>query len=143
MDTSRANGLAADNSQPQDVATVHQLLRSMGVDDFEPRVVNQLMDFMYKYTTDILLDAEVFSEHAGRAAGHVDLNGVTLAIQSRTASYAQPPPQDRVAELAKLYNDVPLPDMVVKPGLPLPPDVKQVTAPNWQYDPTHQYQQQR
>ncbi|KAG2494996.1 hypothetical protein HYH03_006929 [Edaphochlamys debaryana] len=133
----------SDASQPQDVATMHQLLRSMGVDEFEPRVVNQLMDFMYKYASDVLLDAEVFSEHAGRAPGSVDLNGVTLAIQSRTSGFVQPPPQERVAELAKLYNDVPLPDIVSKPGLPLPPEGKLLAQPNWQYDPTGQYQQQR
>ncbi len=122
---------------------MQQLLRSMNVEDFEPRVVNQLMDFMYKYATDVLLDAEVFSEHAGRAAGYVDQNGVALAIQSRTAGYVQPPSQDRVAELAKTYNEVPLPDIIAKPGLPLPSDAKQLTAPNWQYDPGQQYQQQR
>ncbi|PNH11326.1 Transcription initiation factor TFIID subunit 9 [Tetrabaena socialis] len=143
MDAARAAGAAGEASQPQDVATMHQLLRSMGVDEFEPRVVNQLMDFMYKYATDVLLDAEVFSEHMGRGAGHVDLNGVSLAIQSRAAGFAQPPPQERVAELARLYNDVPLPDINLKPGLPLPADAKQLTAPNWQYDPNQQYQQQR
>ena len=69
------------------------LLLAMGVDEFEPRVVNQLMDFMYKYTTDVLLDAEVFNEHAGRIPGNVDAQSVMLAIQSRSANYVQPPTQ--------------------------------------------------
>ncbi|KXZ53703.1 hypothetical protein GPECTOR_6g620 [Gonium pectorale] len=112
----------------------------MGVDEFEPRVINQLMDYMYKYTTGVLLDAEVYSEHMGRSAGHVDVNGVELAIQNQVAAYAQPPPQERVAELAKLYNDVPLPEAVVKPGLPLPAEGKLLAVPNWQYDPNQQYQ---
>ncbi|PNW81375.1 hypothetical protein CHLRE_07g353350v5 [Chlamydomonas reinhardtii] len=141
MDAARgAGGAVSDGAQPQDVATMHALLRSMGVEEFEPRVVNQLMDFMYKYTTDVLLDAEVFSEHAGRQPGQVDASGVTMAIQSRTALYVQPPPQERVTELARQVNDTALPDLVTKPGLPLPPEGKQMTAPNWQYDPQQQYQ---
>ncbi len=78
---------------PQDVAAMQALLLAMGVDEFEPRVINQLMDFMYKYTTDVLLDAEVFSEHAGRVHGNVDAQSVMLAIQSRSANYVQPPTQ--------------------------------------------------
>ena len=30
-----------------------------GVRDYEPRVVHQLMDLMYRYTADILQDADV------------------------------------------------------------------------------------
>lgn len=116
----------------------------MNVDEYEPRVLNMLMDFMYRYITDVLLDAEVFSEHLGRQPGHVDLNGLLLAIQSRTHhAFVQPPPQDRVAELAQAVNAVPLPDAVTKPGLPLPTEAKQITAPCYQYDPGQQYTMQQ
>lgn len=30
-----------------------------GVTDYEPRVVNQLLNFVYRHVADILLDAEV------------------------------------------------------------------------------------
>lgn len=123
---------------------MQQLLRSMNVDEYEPRVVNMLMDFMYRYVTDVLLDAEVFSEHLGKPAGHVDLAGLLLAVQSRTHhAFVQPPPQERIVEAAQAINAVPLPDAIVKPGLPLPPEAKQVTAPNYQYDPGSQYTLQR
>lgn len=45
--------------QPSDASNIRALLSSMGAEDYEPRVVNQLLDFMYKYVTDTLLDAEV------------------------------------------------------------------------------------
>ena len=35
------------------------LLPAQGVTEYEPRVLNQLVDFVYKYTADVLQDAEV------------------------------------------------------------------------------------
>lgn len=55
------NNSAVDEAaqQPSDASNIRALLSSMGAEDYEPRVVNQLLDFMYKYVTDTLLDAEV------------------------------------------------------------------------------------
>lgn len=55
----------APQPEPFTAQCCAQLLASMGVEEYEPRVVNQLLDFMYRYTTDVLLDAEIYSEHAG------------------------------------------------------------------------------
>jgi transcription initiation factor TFIID subunit 9B len=117
---------------------VQRLLRSMGVEDFEPRVTNMLLDLMYRYVTDVLQDAEVFSsEHLARPAGYVDTSGLMLAVQSRAAfNFAQPPTQELVTEIAQLLNAQPLEDVPVdRPGLALPPDAKQMTASNYQYEP--------
>lgn len=75
----------AKQPAPSDVAMMQQLLRSMGVEEYEPRVVNQLLDFMYRYSTDVLLDAECYAQHAGKPAGSVDLDDVMLAVQVRAA----------------------------------------------------------
>lgn len=40
------SGIAGD--LPQDAKVVIEILKSMGVDDYEPRVVNQLLEFMYR-----------------------------------------------------------------------------------------------
>lgn len=74
--------------QPSDVAMMRQLLQSMGVEDYEPRVINQLLDFMYKYTTDVLLDAESYGVHAGRPMGSADVEDVMLAVQVRALAAA-------------------------------------------------------
>lgn len=62
--SSKQHAAAAADHEPNTVALMHQLLQSMGVDQFEPRMVNQLVDFMYRYVTDVLLDAETYAEHA-------------------------------------------------------------------------------
>lgn len=124
--------------QPQDVETIQQLLRSMGAEEYEPRVVNMLMDFMYSYTADVLQDAETFSSEymiASKRPGQVDMASVMLAVQSRAAfNFAQPPPQDMLKDMASQINAVELEAVHQKPGLPLP-DKDQLTAPNYQYEP--------
>lgn len=44
------------NELPKDAAIISQILQSMGLADteFEPRVVNQLMEFMHRYPHKIL-----------------------------------------------------------------------------------------
>jgi transcription initiation factor TFIID subunit 9B len=38
---------AVGGDLPQDAKIVIEILKSMGVEDYEPRVVNQLLEFMY------------------------------------------------------------------------------------------------
>ena len=113
---------------------MHQLLQSMGVvEEYEPRVVNQLLDFMYRYTTDILLDAEAYSEHAGKPAGQVEMDDVMLAIESRAAySFVQPAPGgDALHDLALQINSKEMPKFPsAKHGLLLPEE--SITAQNFQ-----------
>lgn len=40
-------------------AARHPAARPQGIREYEPRVLQQLMDFMYRYTAEILQDAEV------------------------------------------------------------------------------------
>ncbi|GAQ80499.1 Transcription initiation factor TFIID subunit [Klebsormidium nitens] len=116
---------------PQDAKVIIEILRSMGVENYEPRVVNQLLEFMYRYFTDALSDARTYSEHANKPA--IDIDDVKLAIQSRVNfSFTQPPPREVLLELAKQRNSIPLPEIEPRPGLRLPPDVDTLTAPNYQ-----------
>jgi hypothetical protein len=65
-----ADTQGGESEQPNEALKVQQLLRSMGVEDWEPRVVNMLVDFIYKYTTDVVLDAEVLRV-ASRVTGNL------------------------------------------------------------------------
>jgi hypothetical protein len=51
----RARAMASDRSVerriPRDAAVVINVLRSMGVEEWEPRVVNQLMEFVHRTST--------------------------------------------------------------------------------------------
>jgi transcription initiation factor TFIID subunit 9B len=52
------------------------------IQDVHPAVLHQLLEFAHRYTHQVLSDALVYSEHAGRA-GKLDLDDVMLAVQAR------------------------------------------------------------
>lgn len=82
-----------DEAMPKDAKIVKELLKSMSVDDYEPRVVNQFLELWYRYVVDVLTDAHVYSEHAGKST--IDSDDVKLAIQSKVNfSFSQPPPRE-------------------------------------------------
>ncbi|KAF3685834.1 Transcription initiation factor TFIID subunit 9 [Capsicum annuum] len=82
---------------PRDAKIVKTLLKSMGVEDYEPRVVHQFLELWYRYVVDVLTDAQVYSEHAGKAS--IDSDDIKLAIQSKVNfSFSQPPPREEVLE---------------------------------------------
>lgn len=82
-----------DEDLPRDAKIVKSLLKSMGVEDYEPRVIHQFLELWYRYVVDLLTDAQVYSEHAGKSA--IDCDDVKLAIQSKVNfSFSQPPPRE-------------------------------------------------
>ena len=52
------------------------------VQDAQPGVLHQLLEFSHRYTTQVLTDAGVYAEHAGRG-GKIDMDDITLAVQAR------------------------------------------------------------
>ncbi|KAK4373544.1 hypothetical protein RND71_008928 [Anisodus tanguticus] len=116
---------------PRDAKIVKTLLKSMGVDDYEPRVVHQFLELWYRYVVDVLSDAQVYSEHAGKAS--IDSDDIKLAIQSKVNfSFSQPPPREVLLELARNRNKIPLPKSIAGPGVPLPPEQDTLINPNYQ-----------
>lgn len=78
---------------PRDAKIVKTLLRSMGVREYEPRVVHQFLELWYRYVVDVLSDAQTYSEHAGKPS--IDCDDVKLAIQTKVNfSFSQPPPRE-------------------------------------------------
>ncbi|CAK9221272.1 unnamed protein product [Sphagnum troendelagicum] len=123
--------MGEDEELPRDAKLVKSILRSMGVEHHEPRVVNQFLDLWYRYVVDVLGDAQTYSEHAGKTA--IDCDDVKLAIQSRVNfSFSQPPPRETLVELAKARNSIPLPKIIGSPGIALPPELDTLIAPNYQ-----------
>ncbi|TMW68369.1 hypothetical protein Poli38472_005837 [Pythium oligandrum] len=105
---------------PLDVAVLQRILESMGADKHEPRVVNQLQEFVHRYVTDILIDAQEYSLYAEKQA--VDADDVRLAIASRlNHHYANVPSRELMMELADKRNSVPLPPISNEYGVRLPP----------------------
>lgn len=68
---------------PQTARAIALLLASTpSVTDAPPRVLHMLMEFAHRYTYQVLSDALIFAEHAGRP-GRLTTEDVTLAIQGK------------------------------------------------------------
>jgi len=108
-------------STPKDAQVMVAILKDMGVCDYEPRLVNEMLEFTYRYVTDILDDAKVYSNHANKK--NIDVEDVKLAIQCRLDhSFTTPPPRDLLMDVSRHKNNTSLP--LIKPyiGPKLPPD---------------------
>ncbi len=80
-------------SQSKDVQTMISVLQDMGIEEFEPRVINQLLEFSYRYITNLLEDAKAFSNHAGKKT--IDSEDIKMAIKSKVDySFTTTPPRD-------------------------------------------------
>ncbi|RIA97031.1 transcription initiation factor IID, 31kD subunit-domain-containing protein [Glomus cerebriforme] len=119
---------------PRDSRVIQLILQAAGIKDYEPKVVQQLLEFAHRYTIDVIQDASAYSEHA--AKNDIDIDDIKLAIQSRiTHSFAPPPRQELLTLLAKERNKEPLPPVSERYGLRLPPDRHCLTAVNFQHMP--------
>nr|XP_020442999.1 transcription initiation factor TFIID subunit 9-like [Monopterus albus] len=122
--------MSAPKTIPKDAQVMIQILKDMGITEYEPRVINQMLEFTYRYVTTILEDAKIYATHAKKS--NVDADDIKLAIQCRMdQSFTSPPPRDFLLEVARQKNQAPLP--LIKPytGPRLPPDRYCLTAPNY------------
>mmetsp|Transcript_2846 Transcript_2846/g.6975 ORF Transcript_2846/g.6975 Transcript_2846/m.6975 type:complete len:185 (-) Transcript_2846:303-857(-) len=120
---------------PRDAQAITKLLASMGVEQYEPRVVNMLLEFTHRYVVQVLKEANIYSEHAGKT--ELDVADVKLAIQSRVdTSFTQPPPREFLVDLARNKNVGPLPKIDFRPGVRLPPEQHCMTNTNYQMPPS-------
>ncbi|XP_007968845.2 transcription initiation factor TFIID subunit 9-like [Chlorocebus sabaeus] len=118
--------MASPKSMRKDAQMMAQILKDMGITEYEPRVINQMLEFAFRYVTTILDDAKIYSSHAKKAT--VDADDVRLAIQCRAD---QSFPRYFLLDMARQRNQTPLP--LIKPysGPGLPPDRYCLTAPNY------------
>ncbi|KAI8837068.1 transcription initiation factor IID, 31kD subunit-domain-containing protein [Chytridium lagenaria] len=110
-------------SLPRDAKLVSLILQAMDIPDYDPRVLPQLLEFMHRYVLDVLADAQLFSDHAGR--GFVEVDDVKLAVEGKEV----------LMEMALARNNVPLPLMQEKYGLRLPPERNCLTGVNFNIVP--------
>ncbi|KAF6206522.1 hypothetical protein GE061_017756 [Apolygus lucorum] len=107
---------------PKDGLVIISMMKDLGITNYEPRVVNQLMEFAIRYVTCVLDDARAFANHSSNRK-LIDNEDVKLAVMSQLEKvFTTPPPRDLLLEVARTKNSVPLP--LVKPhcGIRLPPD---------------------
>lgn len=105
----------------KDAQVIDAILKEMSVDDYEPRVVHQLMEFTNRYVTSILQEAQVFSSYAKKDT--IDIDDVQLAVNMQTdKTVTSPPPKELLLEVAREKNNQPLPPIKPHNGLRIPFD---------------------
>ncbi|KAI9001312.1 transcription initiation factor IID, 31kD subunit-domain-containing protein [Trametes punicea] len=98
------------------------------VQDAQPGVLHQLLEFSNRYTAQVLSDALVYAEHAGRT-GKVEMEDVVLAVQARVGwEFGGRVPKEYLMSLATQTNSVPLPPVPEVFGVRLPPASECLTA---------------
>ena len=128
LDSSTSKNTAS--SRMKDMTAIKLILSEMGVTQYEPEVIECLLEFSYKYMHNVLEDAKLYSKHAKKS--EVDVSDVKLALQLRAGQdTVQPVPKELIAELAKKKNGTPLPQIKSNAGLKLPIDRYCLTQPNY------------
>ncbi|CAG2166853.1 unnamed protein product, partial [Oppiella nova] len=154
---SMANSLAANKTTPKDIAIVTQILKDMAITDYEPRVVNQMVEFTYSeytvdefvwqscdqlvclclpstasvgYVSNVLEDAHLFSSYAKKKA--IDSDDISLSVQLQVdKGFTGPPPRDLLLEIARTKNNQTLPAIKSHNGPRLPADRYSLIACNY------------
>ncbi|KAH9002369.1 transcription initiation factor IID, 31kD subunit-domain-containing protein [Lactarius hatsudake] len=98
------------------------------VQDAQPGVLHQLLEFSHRYTAQVLSDALVYAEHAGRP-NKLEMDDVTLAVQARVGwEFGGRVPKEYTLSLATQVNAQSLPPVPEVFGLRLPPVNECLTA---------------
>lgn len=125
------------NAIPRDAQVMQAILKDMGITDYEPRVISQMLEFAYRYTTEILEDARSISEHGGKK--QIDEADVQFAVEnSASSSKSERPSRQLLVEFAEQKNAIPLPPIRQNYGLRLPNDRFCLIQPNMQWKSNEQ-----
>ncbi|QPG75700.1 hypothetical protein FOA43_003059 [Brettanomyces nanus] len=130
---------------PRDVRLLRLIFATQGIQNYQDHVPLQLMDFAYRYTSEILHDAIIYNDHAhaninnaGNAGSHhsqISNEDIRLAIAARTSYQFQPvPPKKMLMKLAAERNEKPLPPVMPMWGIRLPPEKYCLSAKEWKLD---------
>lgn len=78
------------NAAPHNTKIISLILRSLNIEECEPKAILQIHEFIYKYATDILRDAAQYASVAERSI--ISEKDVKLALQTKVSKYFVPPP---------------------------------------------------
>jgi len=118
----------ADTLPPTARAIALLLASTPAVQDAQPGVLHQLLEFAHRYTSQVLSDALVYSDFAGRS-GKVEMDDVMLAVQARVGwEFGGRIPKEYTLSLAAQTNSVPLPSVPEVFGVRLPPASETLTS---------------
>jgi len=104
---------------PNDAKQMALLLTTMGIKQWEPRVINQLLEFMHRYVSEILNDSNKYSKHSGR--DKITIDDIRLAIETRIDKTSElPKRRTTLKTMSQSRNIKPFPNLPNEPGVALP-----------------------
>lgn len=127
----RGNSKKSDASKkgadsPADAAIVRKALEMMGVDDYQPAVVSQLLEYVYREIDQSIVGAADMARFAGRPneVQTADVTALATERANRERERIRWSPESRQAtmSLAHQVNMVPLEPIPDDVGVILPPD---------------------
>ncbi|THH20136.1 hypothetical protein EW146_g1142 [Bondarzewia mesenterica] len=125
---SRNPSATADSLPPTARAIALLLASTPTVQDAQPGVLHQLLEFSHRYTSHVLSDALIYAEHAGHP-NKIEMDDVVLSVQARVGwEFGGRVPQEYTLSLATQTNAQPLPAVPETFGLRLPPPNECLTA---------------
>ncbi|KAM0680911.1 Transcription initiation factor TFIID subunit 9 [Glugoides intestinalis] len=99
--------MSNENLAPRDAKIISIILRSLGVEECEPKVIVQLLEFAYKYSCDVLEDAHLYAKYCERQ--EIIVKDVKLALQTKVGKhFVPPPPKSFLLATAEQLNAKPL-----------------------------------
>ncbi|KAL4431418.1 hypothetical protein ABPG75_006674 [Micractinium tetrahymenae] len=101
-------GDAQAPEEPAEAAVIKDLLKSLGIKKYDPRIVTMLVDFTWRTTSDILQDAEAINKAAGGTGAELTPHDIALAASQQGRCQAQPPSLQELHALARKVNTQPL-----------------------------------
>lgn len=99
--------MSNENLAPKDAKNISIILRSLGIEECEPKVIVQLLEFAFKYSTDVLEDAFLYAKYSERT--QITDKDIKLALQTKVGKHFLPaPPRSFFASSVQSTNSKPL-----------------------------------
>ena len=75
---------------PKDAQVISSIMKDMGHTDYDPKVVNQLMEFLYRYVTSVVEDAKLVSSHSKKKVVEIYFWFETLSVYDNIVHTSTP-----------------------------------------------------
>lgn len=109
-------GVASNGTSSSDAGpgwALRELLKQSGVQEWDPRVIMQLIEFQYRTTHDILLNCKDYAAHDGRT--QLTEDDLQLGVQEHLRT-TRKPLRSVLTEIQQKINKVPLPPITAASG---------------------------
>lgn len=107
------NKKTSQSGIPTDAKIISVLLKTNGISECEPAVIQKLLEFSYRYSVDVLKEATVYMKHSQKNVLSGD--DLRLAIQSHSAKNFTPlPSRELLSAVATKINSKTLPQITTK-----------------------------